>query len=572
VADNYSTMSDADTALVMACNQEFAQMQTWRSNFASPWEEIAALVLPTYRNTFFVGSFNWPGQKKSEQQVDATAMMALHRFGAILDSLLTPRNMVWHGLGSDNDDVMKDRQARLWYEQATKTLFKLRYSPMANFSAQNQAQYQSLGAFGTGAMLIDQAEDAAGNKLRGLRYKAIPLGELFLRENHQGLVDGFIRWFRLTAYQAAQKWGRDMLPDALVPALDSNSQTLFDFLHRVVPNVEWMPNYLGPKGMKFSSYYVSVQGQCIMGKGGYNTFPIACSRYDQAPQEIYGRSPAMMVLPAIKTLNAEKRTFLKQGHRASDPVLLTADDGLMDFSMKPGAMNKGGMNSDGKPLVGILPTGNIQLTKEMMEEERNLINDAFLVTLFQILTENPQMSATEVIERTNEKGILIAPTVGRQQSEYLGPLIDRELNLAAELKLLPPPPPIILEARGDYHVNYTSPLARAARAQEAAGFMRTVQTASEVAQATGDASIMDVFDFDTAMPDIAYIQAVPESWMSDPKAIQQKRQARAQQAQAQQQIQAAPAAAALMKAHAVSAKAGVPPQQGAPGQGQGGGQ
>lgn len=43
-----------------------------------------------------------------------------------------------------------------------------------------------------------------------------------------------------------------------------------------------------------------------------------------------------------------------------------------------------------------------------------------LVTLFQILTETPQMTAAEVVERTNEKGILLAPTVGRQQSEYLG--------------------------------------------------------------------------------------------------------------------------------------------------------
>ena len=47
-----------------------------------------------------------------------------------------------------------------------------------------------------------------------------------------------------------------------------------------------------------------------------------------------------------------------------------------------------------------------------MDEERSLINDAFLVSLFQILTETPNMSATEVIERTNEKGILLAPTVG----------------------------------------------------------------------------------------------------------------------------------------------------------------
>jgi hypothetical protein len=86
---------------------------------------------------------------------------------------------------------------------------------------------------------------------------------------------------------------------------------------------------------------------------------------------------------------------------------------------------------DGKPLVNTLPTGELQITKEMMDEEAPLINDAFLVSLFQILTETPQMTATEVIERTNEKGILIAPSMGRQGSEYLGVMIPRELDLDA---------------------------------------------------------------------------------------------------------------------------------------------
>jgi hypothetical protein len=78
---------------------------------------------------------------------------------------------------------------------------------------------------------------------------------------------------------------------------------------------------LDAKGKVFSSHYISIQGQVIMSEGGYNTFPLAATRYDQAPGEIYGRSPAMMALPALKTLNAQKKTLLKSAHRAADPVL-----------------------------------------------------------------------------------------------------------------------------------------------------------------------------------------------------------------------------------------------------------
>src|ERR1700692_2198488 len=107
-----------------------------------------------------------------------------------------------------------------------------------------------------------------------------------------------------------------------------------------------------------------------------------------------------------------------------------------------------------------------------MDMERALVNDAFLVTLFQILTESPQMTATEVIERTQEKGILLAPTVGRQQSERLGPQIHRELDVLASQGLLLPMPPALREAKGAYSIVYTSPLSRAMREQEAAGFWR----------------------------------------------------------------------------------------------------
>jgi hypothetical protein len=301
-------------------------------------------------------------------------------------------------------------------------------------------------------------------------------------------------------------------------------------------------------------------------EAGYRHFPVMSSRYDQAPGEVYGRSPAMMILPALKTLNAQKRVALKVGHRAADPVLLTHDDGLVDPSLRPGALNKGGVTADGKPLVHTLPVGDPRITKEQMADEKSLINDAFLVTLFQILTETPQMSATEVIERTNEKGILIAPTAGRQQSEYLGPMIDRELDILADQRLLPPMPPRLREAKGAYNVRYSSPLARAARSQEAAGFMRTVEHGKELIAITQDVSILDPIDMDAGLRMIAEIQGVPESVMATDDQIANKRKARAKAQQKQEQIQAMPAQAAIMKAQAVQAKSGMgqEQQQGAP--------
>ncbi len=337
---------------------------------------------------------------------------------------------------------------------------------------------------------------------------------------------------------------------------------LYDFIHRICPRQDYEPGRIDERGKPYASFYISINGKALLSEGGYRRFPAAISRYEQAPNEVMGRSPAMNVLPALKTLNAQKRTYLKIGHRAADPVLLTQDDGMVGMSLRPGAMNPGGMSSDGKVLVGVLPTGDPRITEKMMEMEQALINDAFFVTLFQMalnLKDLPQMTATQVIEIMNQKGILLAPTVGNQMSGYLGPMIERELDVAAELGAFRdiPMPGRLREARGMPQATYSSPISRAMEAQEASGFIRTAEVAKEIVAITGDHRYLDPLDFDAALPEIARINSVPESWMSSPDAIVAKRKERAAQQDRQAAIQAAPAQAAIMKAKAAQAKAGI---------------
>lgn len=530
---------------------EYSSLAGNRGNWESHWEEIAERVLPAYSQSFYsqIGQRS-QGEKRTDKVFDSTAAIALGRFASILDSLLTPRNSQWHSLAASDPYLNKNRDIRLWFGEVSRLLFKYRYAPLANFSSQNQQNYKGLGAFGTGCMFIDELSKGAG-----MRYRAIHLGEIYFRENHQGIIDSAYRYFAITARQAFQKWG-DKVPDCIKSKLASSPDTPTMFLHVVKPRENYDPQRLDYKGMEYESHYVSVEGKTHMGEGGYSSFPYAISRYEQAPGEVYGRSPAMDVLPAIKTLNEEKKTVLKQGHRAVDPVLLAHDDGVVDtFSLRPGAINAGGVSADGRPLVQALQTGNIHIGKELMDDERAVINDAFLVTIFQVLTETPTMTATEVLERTREKGILLAPTLGRQQSEYLGPLIEREVDILSRQGLLPPMPEALREAQGEYTVQYDSPLSRAARAEEASGLMRTVETALQIANVTGNQEPLDHFDWDTIIPEISNIQGTPERWMRDIESVKAIREGRAQAAQEQQEIQAAPAAAAMMKASAAVKKA-----------------
>jgi len=137
--------------------------------------------------------------------------------------------------------------------------------------------------------------------------------------------------------------------------------------------------------------------------------------------------------------------------------------------------------------------------------------------------------------------------MGRQESEFLGPLIEREIDLSMMQGLLPPMPPELIEAGGEYQVVYDSPLARAQKAEQTAGIMRTVQWAAEVSQLTQNPEPLDHFDWNAIIPDLALNNAVAGRYMSSPEKLEAIRQGRAQQIATQQVIDAGPTVAAITK-------------------------
>jgi hypothetical protein len=138
--------------------------------------------------------------------------------------------------------------------------------------------------------------------------------------------------------------------------------------------------------------------------------------------------------------------------------------------------------------------------------------------------------------------------MGRQQSEMLGPMIEREVDLLMRQEMFPPLPPALIEAEGEFEIEYDSPLTRSQRAEEAAGWLRTLEAAIAYSNTTQDLSALDHFNVDVIYPALAEINAVPTSWMNSAEAVQAAREQRAQQSEMQQMVEAAPAAAGVMKA------------------------
>lgn len=526
------------------------QLRQRRSNWENHWRDIARFGRPDYRDLFQSDGLNTEGEKRMQDVVDSTYMLMIPRHASVMESLATPQNSRWHYLATRDPALRKDRDTSLWLDDVTEKLHYYRNQYQAGFWLNIRSLYLDAAAFATGGMFIDKPENG-----KGLRYRAMPLPELFIATNHSGLVDTTCRSWRMTARQIVQMWP-DIKSKRVRDCAQKSPEDKFKIIHLITPRSDYEPGRLDYKGKKWASCYVLEESKELLSEGGYNSFPCAIARYDVVAGEDYGRGPGMWALPSAKTLNEQKRTVLKQGHRAVDPVLLAYDDGVLDtISLKAGAVNMGGVSSDGRPLVQTLPTGNLSLAREMMEQEAKIIKDIFGMTLFEILVEDRrEMTATEVIERAREKGALIAPMAGRLMSEFLGPMIDREIDVLAAQGLLPPIPQALLEAGAEYEVQYDSPLSRMQKAEEVAGGMRVLAQVAELATIKQDPTLFDNFNFDEMIPDIAYASAMPNRWINTKEAIEELRANRNAQVQQQQLVDAAPAMASIVKATSPNAR------------------
>lgn len=517
---------------------EYAYAKSNRSNFDSHWQEVAERVWP--ERSLFTNLERTEGDKRTEQMFDSTAMLALPKFAAAIDSLITPRSQRWHQLTVDDESLAANLEVKQYLEAVNAALWRARYSPKANFAGQQSEVYMSIGAFGNGIMFVD---DVVGV---GIRYKSCHLGGGYFSENHYGKIDKFHYCRSMTARQIIQAFG-DKASTKAKQFYQKTPEYRLNVVHCVRPNSDKKYGDRSYRGMEYSSYYICEESKEVMGEGGYRTFPYIVYRHITTPGETYGRGPAMSVLPSVKVSNEMKKTIVRAGHLATRPPLLLPSDGaLTAFSLRPDALNYGGLDRQGNELVKPLNIGaRLDIGDALLEQEREDIKDAFLVNLFQILVDHPQMTATEAMLRAQEKGQLLAPTMGRHQSEGLGPMIERELDILAHAGVLPPMPDALVEAGGEVTVEYTAPINRLQRAEDGVAILRTLEQLAPLAQLKPD--VYDIFDPELTARELADVNGVPAKVMRSKEQMAALEEEKQQAASAQTMLEAAPVISSSVK-------------------------
>ena len=532
-----------------------------RSNWDSLWQRVADVVSPGKGFT----ATRTPGQRNEQNIFDSTAVSDSEKFASVMESMLTPRAQKWHSLKPKNPDLENNQAIMEWCEYVTDMLFSLRYSARANFAGQFHEAFLSLGNFGTGAVYV--ADDVG----RGIRYKSVFLGELYITENAHGFIDTVYRKYSMSPQQAMAEYGADAdnLPDKLKQDFQQGKyDTSYCFIHAVIPQDDAAEKL--PPGMRWASYHVCVDNKMLVRKpSGYFSFPYAIGRYITEPGEVYGRGPGITVLADIKTINQMSKANLRAAELSVTPPLVapTLDNLSGGVKFMPGAVNYGAMSMDGKPLLApVNLAGSVPIGLEVEEQRRQVIHNAYLVSLFEILIHEPGMTATQALLRVQERGMLLAPILGRMQAEMISPTVERELDIISRAGLLPPPPEELAESGGVVlSIEYDAAINRAQRSEEATAIMQTIEMALPMAQV--DPAITKLFKFVEVGRELANINGMPAKLLNTPEEVYAMVQAEQQAQMAQAAIAAAPAMTQSVKdvaeAGKIEAEAANIQQQGA---------
>ena len=165
----------------------------------------------------------------------------------------------------------------------------------------------------------------------------------------------------------------------------------------------------------------------------------------------------------------------------------------------------------------------------MENQRRDSISKTFHVEQLLIST-NRNMTATEVMQRNEEKLRILGPVCGRLQSELLQPLILRVFNVMLRRKLFSEAPQMLNQQ--EIQIEYVSPMALAQKGQELQSIMKALEIFGSISQIV---PVQDWLDESGLVKHVSSTLGLPAKLIKSDAEVSQMREQKA--AEAQQQVE-----------------------------------
>ncbi|MFI3241501.1 MAG: portal protein [Alphaproteobacteria bacterium] len=395
-------------------HKRFTKAQEKKSMWEADWQECYAYAFPQRENAVFDGG------DSGVHIYDGTAIDAVDQLASSLLAELTPPWAKWFGLkgGKELSEIEKQQVSKTLEETTDIVLQNFEHS---NFSIELHQCYLDLVTAGTACLLF---EEAPIGETSAFKFSAIPLSEISIEESASGKLDTTFRSSDMNVESILARFNGAILPEHLLDKKEDR-----DFTLKVIETV--VPRCLehGSCGYEYIVFVQDGGDYVLIKEGVFDTSPFINFRWQKAPGEVYGRSPVMKALPDIKTANKVVELVLKNASIAVTGIWQADDDGVINpanIKLVPGAIIPKAVDSKG--LTPLEAPGKFDVSQLVLTDLRSRINHALLAdSLSQV--DSPNMTATEVLERSSQMARILGASFGRLQSELLTPLLKRAFNI-----------------------------------------------------------------------------------------------------------------------------------------------
>lgn len=489
-------------------------------------------------------------ERHTNKMFDSSAPEASRIMAMSMQQALVPQSTVWFGLsipsGHELYALNREPSVKRWFHDVTESMFYSMHE--SNFYTAIGESFLDFTSFGTINLLLEE-NDAPEKNFGGLAFTSIPTGQFVFSEDKRGKPDTVFWEYIFTARQAKQMFGSKRLPDSIKKAVKESPDSKFTFVRVVLPSEDYRANSVDSKDKKYAALDIHYDSKTVVRTSGFDELPYVIGRFEKASGELWGRSPADIAMPDIKTLNKIRELELKGLAMAVHPPLIAPDQGIIGtFRMTPSAIN---YSREPERFKFLRFEGRIDLSSLKANELKKSIRGIFLADQL-VLPEKLNMTAEEVATVREQIQNLLGPTVARFESEVLTPLILRSFGLLNRAGALPPAPPELAEL-DEIEVSYVGQMAKNQKIQDVTAIQRWLGVAANMAGFAPE--VLDNINVDEALQIIGDRMAVPAAVMRSEEEVaqlradrQEKMAMQEQLAQASQVAEGAGRAAPMVKA------------------------
>lgn len=515
------------------------QLKIARQTFEPHWKELAEYFRP--RRLRLIASDRNKGDKRSQKILDSTTVFAARTLASGIMANITSPVRVWFKAAITDRALMEKPNVKAWLDEVRDGMIGV--LARSNFYEVLPTYYSDLGVFGTSAMIVEEDDEKV------IRCTHFALGEYWIGYNSKQQVRVFMREFELTVRQIVEQFGvkhgdgykTDNLSIEVQNAWRTgNTEQGINVIHFITENGDYDQKRLAAKHKAYSSCYYETASRhdVFLNEGGYEEWPVMAVRWEGVSGDVYATDcPGMTALGDAKELMFSKKLGGQALNKAVNPPLV----GHVDFrqsaiSLLPGGMSWVAETAD-KKIRPLVDTSQFRLDylATWITELKALIERSFFVDMFLLIAniDRGDVTATEVLEKKEEKLLTLGP-VGKQiDGGFLDPFFDRLYGIMMRRGMIPQPPP---EMEGvSFHLEYESITAQAQRAQGRQGIDTFAMFLMNAAKE--DPTILDIADTKEMVKRYSEVTGVPANFIRSDEAIQALQDARAKAQQQQAEVE-----------------------------------